>query len=131
MANLASTYWNQGRWKKTEELEVEVMETRKAVLGQEHPDTLASMANLAYTWKSQGRVAEAITVLTQAVKTFADLSGNDHPYYRAWMTTLETWEGEIPGGVWVGPRSAVSRLSRDWVSVHRVKSWIRKKWDAF
>ena len=44
MANLASTFWNQGWWKEAEELEMQVMETRKRVLGAEHPDTLTSMA---------------------------------------------------------------------------------------
>ena len=29
MANLALTFWNQGRWKKAEELEVQVVETRR------------------------------------------------------------------------------------------------------
>lgn len=48
MANLASTYWNQGRLKEAEELEVRVIETRKRVLGEEHPDKLSSMANLAF-----------------------------------------------------------------------------------
>ena len=33
MANLASTYRNQGRWKEAEKLEVQVMETRKTKLG--------------------------------------------------------------------------------------------------
>ena len=47
MANLASTYRNQGRWKEAEELEVQVMETRKRVLGEEHPSTLTSMVNHA------------------------------------------------------------------------------------
>ncbi|CAA9959477.1 hypothetical protein PTMSG1_02895 [Pyrenophora teres f. maculata] len=42
-----------------EELEVQVMETRKKKLGADHPDTLTSMANLAFTWKAQGRSAEA------------------------------------------------------------------------
>jgi Tetratricopeptide repeat len=42
MANLASKYRNQGRWKEAEELEVQVKETRKRVLGQEHPSTLTS-----------------------------------------------------------------------------------------
>jgi hypothetical protein len=46
MANLASTYWNQGRWKDAEVLEVVVMEMSKRVLGEEHPDTLMRMANL-------------------------------------------------------------------------------------
>lgn len=31
MGNLASTYWNQGLWKETEELGMQVMETRKRV----------------------------------------------------------------------------------------------------
>jgi hypothetical protein len=53
MANLASTYRNQGRWKEAEELEVQVMETSLRVLGAEHPDTLTSIANLASTYKNQ------------------------------------------------------------------------------
>ena len=56
MAILASTYRSEGRWKEAEGLGVKVVEKRKRVLGQEHPDTLASMASLAYTWKSHGRV---------------------------------------------------------------------------
>jgi hypothetical protein len=32
VANLASMYRNVGRWKKADELEVQVMETRKRVL---------------------------------------------------------------------------------------------------
>ena len=36
-------------------LEVRVLEMRKAVLGQEHPDTLTGMANLASTFWNQGR----------------------------------------------------------------------------
>jgi hypothetical protein len=31
MANLAATYWNQGRWKDAETLEVVVMEKKKHV----------------------------------------------------------------------------------------------------
>jgi hypothetical protein len=40
MANLASTYRNQGRWNEAEQLEVQVMDMRKKLLGAEHPDTL-------------------------------------------------------------------------------------------
>jgi hypothetical protein len=50
MANLASTYWNQGKWNEAEQLEVQVMDMRKKLLGAEHPDTLTSMANLASTY---------------------------------------------------------------------------------
>ncbi|KAF4620130.1 hypothetical protein G7Y89_g14690 [Cudoniella acicularis] len=44
MANLASTFWNQGRWDTAEELEAQVMETRKKKLGADHPDTLTRPA---------------------------------------------------------------------------------------
>ena len=43
---------SQGLRKKAEELEVQVMETMKRVLGAEYPSTLTSMNNRAYTWKS-------------------------------------------------------------------------------
>ncbi|KAK4246513.1 hypothetical protein C7999DRAFT_42103 [Corynascus novoguineensis] len=65
MANLAWTYSSQGRWKEAEGLEMQVMETKKRaknlavqvmeakkrVLGEEHPDTLASMSSIAHIWK--------------------------------------------------------------------------------
>ncbi len=59
MADLASTYQNQGRWREAEKLFVQVMETRKRVLGVEHSDTLTSIANLASTFWYQGRWKDA------------------------------------------------------------------------
>jgi hypothetical protein len=59
MANLASTYWNQGRWTEAEKMHVQVMETRQRLLGEEHPDTMTSMANLASTYWNQGQWMEA------------------------------------------------------------------------
>ena len=46
MSNLAVIYANQGRWEEAEALEIEVLEKRKQVLGEDHPDTLRSMENL-------------------------------------------------------------------------------------
>ena len=65
MTNLVSTYWNQGRWKEAGELEVQVMETRKKLLGAEHPKTLTSVANLASTYRHQGRWKEAEELFLQ------------------------------------------------------------------
>jgi hypothetical protein len=59
IANLASTYRKQERWKEAEELEVKVMKVSSRVVGEEHPDTLTAMANLASTYKKQGRWKEA------------------------------------------------------------------------
>ena len=45
------------------------METRKIVLGPEHPDTLTSMNNLALTYGDQGRWAEAEKLQVQVMET--------------------------------------------------------------
>lgn len=47
MAMVDPAYKLGGRWKEVEELEVQMMETRKRVLSEEHPDMLNSMANVA------------------------------------------------------------------------------------
>jgi Tetratricopeptide repeat len=51
MANLASTYRNQGRWKEAEDLQKQELEICLRVLGEEHPDTLISIENLAWIFK--------------------------------------------------------------------------------
>ncbi len=68
MANLACTYYNQGRWDEAEKLEVQVMEARKEKLGSHHPDTLSSMANLADTYQNQGRLDEAEKLEAQVME---------------------------------------------------------------
>ncbi|KAF6806307.1 Kinesin light chain 5 [Colletotrichum musicola] len=79
MANLASTYRNQGRWKEAEELNVRVMETRKTVLGEVHPDTLISMGNLASTYRNQGRWKEAEELNVRVMETRKTVLGEEHP----------------------------------------------------
>ena len=59
MANLSTTYWNQGRWNEAEQLEIQVMDMSKKLLGADHPDTLRSMANLACTYRDQGNICES------------------------------------------------------------------------
>jgi hypothetical protein len=51
--------WQEGRWKEAEELDVKVLEARRRVLGEEHPDTISAMASLASTYWKQGRWKEA------------------------------------------------------------------------
>ncbi|KAF6842206.1 Kinesin light chain 5 [Colletotrichum musicola] len=88
MANLASTYWNQGRWKEAEELEVRVMETRKTVLGEDHPSTLTSMANLASTYTDQGRWKEAEELEVRVMETSLRVLGEEHPSTLTSMANL-------------------------------------------
>ncbi|KAF2819853.1 kinesin light chain [Ophiobolus disseminans] len=93
MSNLASMYWNQGRWKEAEELGVQsqgrwkeaeelgvqVLQTMKRVLGDEHPSTLISMDNLASTYWNQGRWKEAEELEVQVMETTKRVLGDEHP----------------------------------------------------
>ena len=67
------------------------METRKRVLGQEHPDTLASMANLASTYQNQGRWKEAEELFVQVMETFKRVLGQEHPSTLTSMAYLATY----------------------------------------
>lgn len=63
MANLAGTLASLGRLREAEELGQAMLEKRKRVLGEEHPDVLRSMANLTemcMQWKAQKEPEHAI-----------------------------------------------------------------------
>jgi hypothetical protein len=94
MANLASTYRNQGRWDDAEKLEVQVMETSKTKLGVDHPDTLTSMNNLAFTWKGSGKEIEAIRLMEECVHFRKRILGVNHPHSVSSCTVLDTWKAE-------------------------------------
>lgn len=94
MANLASTYWGQGRWNEAEELGVQVMKTRIRMLGNDHPDTLINMNNLAFTWKSQGRAIEAITLMERCIQLRKQVLGPGHPYTEASLEALHIWKDD-------------------------------------
>ena len=68
---------------RAEELEVGVMETRKRVLGAEHPDALTSMANLASTYWNQERLQEALGLMSEYVSVQSERLGSGHPDTRA------------------------------------------------
>jgi hypothetical protein len=78
-AMLASAHRLGGRWEEAEQLEVQVMETRKTKLGADHPDTLTRMANLASTYRDQGRWEEAEQLFLQVMETRKTKLGADHP----------------------------------------------------
>jgi Tetratricopeptide repeat len=69
----------QGRWAEAEKLHAQAMETRKAVLGPKHPDTLTRMANLASTYHGQGRLMEAENLHTQVMEARKTILGPEHP----------------------------------------------------
>ncbi|KAN0070150.1 hypothetical protein V8E54_011731 [Elaphomyces granulatus] len=75
---LTAMSW-MGLLTEAETLGVQVMETRKRVLGPEHPDTLTSMGNLARTYWKQGQWSEAETLGVQVMDTRKRVLGSEHP----------------------------------------------------
>ncbi|KAJ5140331.1 hypothetical protein N7448_003739 [Penicillium atrosanguineum] len=73
---------------------VQVMETRKRKLGEDHPDTLSSMANLAFTWKSSGNDAEAVKLLRDCLVKQQQTLGQNHPDTLSTSEALLEWETE-------------------------------------
>jgi tetratricopeptide (TPR) repeat protein len=75
----ASALYSDGRYDEAEELEVQVMQTMKRVLGNEHPETLLNIGNLAATYRNQGRWKEAEELEVQVMQTTKRVLGEEHP----------------------------------------------------
>jgi len=79
LARIGRYHWEEGRSKEAEELEVQVLDLRKSVLGEKHPDTIRAMANLASTWQQQGRSDEAERLKVQVLDLQKSVLGEKHP----------------------------------------------------
>jgi hypothetical protein len=71
--------YSDGRYKEAEELQVQIMETKERVLGEEHPDTLTSMANLAVTYRNQERWTHADELQLEVMETRKRVLEEEHP----------------------------------------------------
>ena len=77
-----------GDCKNAEELEVQVMDIRKQVLGAEHPGTLTIMSNLADTYWNQGRWDEAEQLQVQVMDMSKKVPNAEHPGTLTTMSNL-------------------------------------------
>ncbi len=67
MHSLAELYVAQDRYDDAENLHNKTLKIQRRVLGEEHPDTLASMNTLAALYQHQGRFEEAESLLVKLV----------------------------------------------------------------
>ncbi len=58
---------------------MQVIETRKRVLGAEHPDTLTSINNLVYTFYGQGCTKQATQLIEHIIKSFIVIIRANYP----------------------------------------------------
>jgi tetratricopeptide (TPR) repeat protein len=79
-----------GRSREAEEIVVEVLELRREVLGEKHPDTIGSMASLAATYYQQGRSREAEEINMEVLELRREVLGEKHPDTIRSMASLAT-----------------------------------------
>ena len=77
--NFSVVMKENGEWNNAEQLEVQIMDMRKKLLGAEHPHTLISMANIVVTYKNQGKWIEAEQLEVQVMDMRKKLLGAEHP----------------------------------------------------
>ena len=72
-----------------------MMETRKRVLSEEHPNTLTNISNLASTYSSQERWKEAEELEVAMIETKKMMLGKEHPDTLTSMSNLAfTWKAQ-------------------------------------
>lgn len=76
----ASILNEQGFYTQGMKLHVGTLQSIKALLGQEHPSTLASMHKLALAYHNQGHWKEAEDLLVPAVEAMKRVLGQEHLY---------------------------------------------------
>jgi hypothetical protein len=73
---------------------MQVMQTIKRVLSDEHPSTLITMHNLAFSLQSQGRAKEAVALIERCFQLREQILGEQHPDTQSSLNALSSWRSE-------------------------------------
>jgi tetratricopeptide (TPR) repeat protein len=79
---------DQGDLAGARKLQEQVLEIRRRILGEEHPDTITSMGNLAATLQAQGDLAGAQKLQEQVLEIMRRILGEEHPNTLTSMSNL-------------------------------------------
>jgi hypothetical protein len=92
MVRLAMVYIAQDRYAEAEVMGVQVLELRREVLGERHPDTLYSMQSLALVCNLQGRDNDAISLMDECLQLRREVLGLEHPSTKEAEQLLNDWK---------------------------------------
>ncbi len=79
MSTIGSVYSKLGLYGQSAPLLEKALETRRLVLGEDHPDTLRSILEVGAVTFSQGKLPEAEALLREALSRSRRALGEDHP----------------------------------------------------
>jgi tetratricopeptide (TPR) repeat protein len=77
-ATLAERYMDLGLYDAAKPLLERALETRRRVLGEEHPDTLSSIGDMGSLLQSQGKPGAALAYYREALEKSRRVLGEDH-----------------------------------------------------
>jgi predicted Zn-dependent protease len=81
-------YQAEAKYAEAEPLLVQVIESRRRLLGAEHPLVIASMTNLADLNRRQGKLKDAETRFAEVLELRRRVLGPDHPNTLSVVTSL-------------------------------------------
>ncbi len=100
---VATTYCKIGRYLLATPLQEAALDTRRAELGVDHPDTLASIDNMGYVLYLQSKLVESEPYFRQALEGRRRVLGDDHPDtlrsigHMAWLLESQRKPAEAEG----------------------------------
>lgn len=111
--DLAKTYYALENYEKSQELLIEVLESREKKLGRGHPDYLNSFSFLARIYSKIGRDSDALEVNRTVFSLFRKSLGDEHP--EVWKTAGNLASTLFDAGELIESRAlyqeAITRLS--------------------
>jgi len=79
MVTMGEVYWSLGLYSEAQPLFERALDTRRRILGPEHPDTLTTMERLARTEERLGKYPEAEKLMQASFDVRSRVLGPDHP----------------------------------------------------
>ncbi len=76
---IGNTYLDLGIYPEAQKQIERAIELRRRLLGEEHPDTLASLQTLGVLYRHQGKAAQAESLLNKILGTQRRVLGENHP----------------------------------------------------
>ncbi|KAF2464786.1 uncharacterized protein BDR25DRAFT_319046 [Lindgomyces ingoldianus] len=86
---LGVLFTDRGKLGEAAKMFREVLEKRKRILGDEHPDTISAMNNLASTLGDQGQLDEAAKMKREVLEKMTRIFGDEHPKTREATENLD------------------------------------------
>ena len=101
---LAWTLPEMGRYAESRDLDEDILDRRRRVLGHDHPDTLQSANSLAVDLRMLGEVRSARDLDQDTLVRYRRLLGQDHPApcvpRASWLPICACWGMCRPRGTW-------------------------------